>query len=49
MKMEQEMVTITKAEYERLLESEAFLECLEAVGVDNWVGYDDAREMMEEE
>jgi hypothetical protein len=44
-----EMVTITKAEYERLLDREAFLDCLEACGVDNWSGYGDAHEMMYEE
>lgn len=43
-----ETVTITKEEYERLLEEVAFLECLRACGVDNWQGYDDAVEMMEE-
>ena len=40
-------VEITKAEYERLLENEDFLECLEACGVDNWPGYADACEMAE--
>lgn len=40
-----EMVTITKKEYDRLVQSEEFLECLEACGVDNWGGYDDACEM----
>lgn len=43
-----ESVTITKKEYERLLEDSEFLGCLEACGVDNWAGYGDAREMMEE-
>ena len=31
-----------------LLERDAFLSCLEAAGVDNWGGYDDAQEMMED-
>jgi hypothetical protein len=40
-----EMVTITKAEYERLLEDSHWLQCLQAAGVDNWIGFDDAREI----
>lgn len=35
-------VTLTKKEYEELLESHVWLSCLEAAGVDNWEGYDDA-------
>lgn len=42
-------VIIPKSEYERLIEAEEFLNCLRAAGVDNWSGYDDAREMMNEE
>jgi hypothetical protein len=38
----QEMVTITKAEYEKLLKDQDWLACLEAAGVDNWQGYDEA-------
>jgi len=34
--MGNETVTITKAEYERLLDAAEFLSCLEACGVDNW-------------
>lgn len=44
-----EMVTIPKSEYTRLKEQAEFLSCLEACGVDNWCGYGDAQEMMEEE
>jgi hypothetical protein len=44
-----EMVTITKAEYESLLDDKHRLECLEAHGVDNWQGYDDAMEMYRED
>lgn len=44
-----EMVTIPKNEYENLKEQAEFLSCLEACGVDNWCGYGDAQEMMEEE
>jgi hypothetical protein len=43
-----ETVTITKEEYERLLEDSEFLNCLRAQGVDNWVGYDDAVDMLRE-
>lgn len=43
----EEKVTITLSEYNELLENSAFLECLQACGVDNWSGYDDARMMME--
>jgi len=44
----EETVTISKAEYERLLEDSEFLSCLEAAGVDNWEGYSYAHEMMNE-
>lgn len=41
-------VNIPKGEYEDLLEASAFLDALEAAGVDNWVGYDFAREIYED-
>ncbi|MNP62657.1 hypothetical protein D3C76_1579570 [compost metagenome] len=44
-----ETVTISKAEYDSLLEDRALLECLEACGVDNWCGWDDAITMFNEE
>lgn len=34
-------ITISKKDY-RLLKAELALECLEAFGVDNWSGYDEA-------
>ena len=37
--MEEETVTITKVEYERLLKKEAHLNFLIERGVDNWNGY----------
>lgn len=37
-----EKVTITRAEYESLLTRSRWLECLEAAGVDNWEGIDEA-------
>ena len=45
----EEKVMISKAEYNRLIEAQAFLDCLDACGVDNWGGYSDAREMYREE
>lgn len=44
-----ETVTITKDEYDERLERDAWLSCLEAAGVDNWEGWDYAREMYREE
>ena len=34
-----DLIVITKREYQRLTESDAFLTALEAAGVDNWEGY----------
>lgn len=45
----EDLVTFTKEEYEVIRKKLEFLECLEACGVDNWQGYDDAWEMMNEE
>jgi len=42
------MVTIESSKLKELMESALFLECLESCGVDNWSGYDDAREMYRE-
>jgi hypothetical protein len=44
---EEEMITITKKEYDDLYESYTFLCCLKAAGVDNWDGYDYAHEIMD--
>ncbi len=44
-----EMVTITKEKYEQLLRDRELLLCLEACGVDNWQGWDEAMEMFNEE
>jgi len=38
--MSDEMVTISKAEYESLKDDSWKLQCLEGAGVDNWEGYD---------
>lgn len=40
--MEEETVTITKEEYDRLIQESLFLECLRCAGVDNWDGYSEA-------
>lgn len=36
----EETITISKREYDRLIEQVEWLECLEAAGVDNWSGYE---------
>lgn len=41
----EEMVEITKEEYEELLNASTFLRALEAAGVDGWDGYDIAQEI----
>ena len=41
-------ITISKKEYEELLEDQKLLQCLQGAGVDNWDGYDYAMEMMKE-
>ena len=40
--MNEETVTIPKAEYEELLNDSLFLRCLKRSGVDEWIWYDDA-------
>lgn len=42
-------VILSTSEHEELLADSEFLACLEACGVDNWEGYSDAAEMLEEE
>jgi hypothetical protein len=46
--MSEETVIISKAEYLGLLRDSNLLSCLEACGVDNWQGWDDAIEMLNE-
>lgn len=41
----EEFYLVPKATYERDSESIDWLMCLEAAGVDNWEGYDMARQM----
>jgi hypothetical protein len=40
--------TISNEEYENLLEDSLWLSALEAAGVDNWQGYESAREIYQE-
>ena len=42
-------VTVELAELNRLQERDNFLSCLEACGVDNWEGFDDAVDMYREQ
>lgn len=42
--MEEKFVTITEDEYLALKDEVMFLNILEAYGVDNWSGYDDAKD-----
>jgi len=41
----EDTVTISQSKYDALLEDSLWLQCLEAAGVDNWSGYDYAREL----
>ena len=41
-------ITITLSEYEDLLDDRLRLLALEGAGVDNWSGYEDAMEILEE-
>lgn len=47
--MKTETVTITKEEYDDLLETKCWADALEAAGVDNWEGYDYAMEILDED
>jgi hypothetical protein len=44
-----ETVTISKTEYESLVEDRNWLNALEDAGVDNWEGIDYARELLGEQ
>lgn len=46
--MDEEMITITKKEYDSMLEDRNWLTALESAGVDNWEGYDFALELLHE-
>jgi hypothetical protein len=47
--MSEEMITIKKSEYDKLIDDQNFLWVLEAVGVDGWDGYDHAKEIFEDQ
>ena len=44
-----ETVTISKKEYEQLLEDSKFLQALRDSGVDNWEGYSEAYRILAED
>ena len=46
--MSKETVTITKEEYDDLVENYQWLCALESAGVDNWCSYDHAKEILKE-
>ncbi len=46
--MESKTITISIEEYDSLVEDRDFLDCLEACGVDNWEGYEEARKMWQD-
>ena len=48
MSWENENVEISKERYQELLDAETKLCALESAGVDNWEGYDDAMEELEQ-
>lgn len=41
----EETITISKSEYAQLLEDQEWLQCLEAAGVDNWTGFEEAQDI----
>lgn len=45
----EEMVEITKSEYDKLLAAAKFMDCLESAGVDNWEGFEYALDLYNEE
>lgn len=49
MEILEEMITIPKKEYERLSKRSEWLYALEAVGVDNWEGWDIAIDIFDEQ
>jgi uncharacterized heparinase superfamily protein len=42
------MITISEEEYNKMLDRIMWLDALEAAGVDNWQGFDEAREIYKE-
>ena len=46
--MNKETIEVNREEWFKLQERDAFLCALEAAGVDNWDGYGDAQDILEE-
>ena len=44
----EKMVTVSKKEYAKLCADQLFLEALINCGVDNWEGYEDAQDLLEQ-
>lgn len=44
-----DMIAIPKSEYDKLCKDVEWLGCLEAAGVDNWEGFDEARQLRDEQ
>lgn len=42
-------VIISREEYETLLKDQRFLDALHSCGVDNWDGYEEAQDMIDDE
>lgn len=47
--MEEETVTLSRTEYDRMYKRLIWLQCLEDAGVDNWQGMEYAQELFNEE
>jgi len=46
--MAEEIVSISKKEYDQLKSDSAFLQALMQAGVDNWEGFSDAQDILSE-
>lgn len=49
MEQHENLVTISRKEYDSLLEDSAWLNCLQNAGVNNWCGWDYALELYQEQ
>jgi hypothetical protein len=49
MQAEIRMISIRKDDYDNLVANQKLLQALQSAGVDNWEGYDEAREAMDED
>jgi hypothetical protein len=47
--VKEKKVEITEKEYKQLKKDSKLLECLDILGVDNWIGYEDAHKRFEVE